>query len=427
VKVADVQNDNIRLSGIALKAGPVLAVIGLVFLGLSALLGKGEGWDIFWKSYLVGWIAAVGICLGALFFVLLQHLTRSGWSASVRRLAEGVAKNLSWLWMLFVPILILVLSGNGQWLYQWADTHLMEHDHLLHAKAGYLSPQFWSIRAIFYLFVWSVIGTLYFKWSTAQDADGDVKWTHKMQKWAPLCMILYAFTQSYAIIDWVMTLQPKWFSTMFAVYYFAATMTGFFSFIILLTRFLQGTGHVQKSISVEHYHDLGKWLFGLGVVFWAYIGFSQYMLIWYANIPVETGWYMTRQLGGWASISILLLVGHFLLPFLFLITRWTKRWKATLPLIAGWLLLMFCIDMYWLVMPVIPEEALAVATSYSQLAKQVTAGEVSVGYGWSIVNVTCLIGMVLLVCGGTLLNLRKCNLVATADPRLDEALHFENA
>jgi hypothetical protein len=247
-----------------------------------------------------------------------------------------------------------------------------------------------------------------------------------MQKYAPLCMIIYAFSQSYAIIDWVMTLQPKWFSTMFAVYYFAATMTGFFSMIILITRFLQGTGHVQKSVTTEHYHDLGKWLFGLGVVFWAYIGFSQYMLIWYANIPVETGWYMTRQLGGWASISILLLVGHFLIPFVLLITRWTKRLRSPLPIIAGWLLLMYFVDMYWLVMPRIPEDAIAAATSYGQLADQVTAGEVSVGYGWSVVNFTCLIGMIALVCSGTLLNLRKCNLVATSDPRLDEALHFEN-
>jgi hypothetical protein len=135
---------------------------------------------------------------------------------------------------------------------------------------------------------------------------------------------------------------------------------------------------------------------------------------------------MTRQLGGWAPVSILLVIGHFFIPFLLLVTRWTKRWRATLPIIAGWLLLMFCLDMYWLVMPVIPEAAIATATSYGELAKQVTAGEVSVGYGWSIVNFTCLIGMVSLVMGGTLLNLRSCNLVASADPRLDEALHFEN-
>lgn len=426
MKVTDVQQDHIRLHGIAAKTGPLLAILGLILLGISLLLGSEAGWDVFWKSYLVGWVSAIGISLGALFFVLVQHMTRSGWSASIRRLAEGIAKNLSWLWILFVPILILVLSGKGEILYQWGDLELMERDHVLRAKSGYLSASFWSIRAMFYLLVWAAISTLYFRWSTAQDADGDVKWTHKMQKYAPLCMILYAFTQSYAIIDWVMTLQPKWFSTMFAVYYFAATMTAFFSAIILFTRFLQGTGHVQRSITVEHYHDLGKWLFGLGVVFWAYIGFSQYMLIWYANIPVETGWYMTRQLGGWAPVSILLVIGHFFIPFLLLVTRWTKRWRATLPIIAGWLLLMFCLDMYWLVMPVIPEAAIATATSYGELAKQVTAGEVSVGYGWSIVNFTCLIGMVSLVMGGTLLNLRSCNLVASADPRLDEALHFEN-
>jgi hypothetical protein len=149
------------------------------------------------------------------------------------------------------------------------------------------------------------------------------------------------------------------------------------------------------------------------------------MLIWYANIPVETAWYMTRQIGGWAPISILLLVGHFLIPFLLLITRWTKRWRSTLPLIAGWLILMFFVDMYWLVMPVVPEAAIEQATSYSQLSETITA--VEIGYGWNIVNLTCLLGMVSLVAGGTLLNLRKCNLVATADPRLDEALHFENA
>jgi hypothetical protein len=425
VKVAEVKNDNIRLSGIAAKLGPALAGLGVACLGISAALGSGEGWNTFWKSYLVGWMVAVGLCLGALFFVLLQHMTRSGWSVSVRRLAEGIAKNLTWLWILFVPILLLVLKGNGAILYEWGDTHLMETDHLLHAKSGYLNAPFWSIRAIFYLVVWTVIATLYFKWSTAQDRDGDVKWTHKMQKWAPLCMILFAFTQSYASIDWMMTLQPRWFSTMFAVYFWASCMCGFFALIILFARFLQKTGHIQHSITTEHYHDLGKWLFGIGVVFWAYIAFSQYMLIWYANLPVETNWYMTRQLGGWGPVSLLLLFGHFLLPFLLLITRWTKRWRSPLPIIATWLLLMFFVDIYWLVMPVVPEEAIATATSYNELANNITAAEI--GYGFTILNFTCLVGMVALVLGGTLINLRKCNLVATSDPRLGEALHFENA
>ena len=433
MNVADVTNDNVRLGGLGKTAGPVLTVVGISFLGLSALLSgvateataDMDGGNVFWKSYLFAWVAALGICMGALFFVLLQHLTRSGWSVSVRRIAECMAKNLSWLWMLFVPILILILGGNGSLLYDWADPDYMAHAHMPHSKEAFLSPVFWSIRAIFFLLVWAIIATLYLRWSTKQDLDSDVNWTHKMQKWAPVCMILFALTQSYAVIDWVMTLQPKWFSTMFAVYYFAATMTAFFSTIILIARFLQGTGHLKNAITIEHYHDLGKWLFGMGVVFWAYIGFSQYMLIWYANIPVETGWYMTRQLGGWAPISILLLVGHFIIPFLLLITRWTKRWRGTLPLIAAWLFLMFIVDMYWLVMPVIPEHAIEIATSYAGLQNTVTANEI--GYGFNIVNVTCLLGMVSLVLGGTLLNLRNKNLIASGDPRLAEALHFENA
>ncbi len=423
----DLSQDRIQLTSATAKMGPMLIVVGLALLGLSVALGAGVGWNTFWKSYLIGFMASVGIALGALFFVMLQHITRSGWSITVRRLAEGIARNLSWMWILFVPILVMVLKGDGSLLYQWGDEYLMEHDHLLHKKATYLSPAFWSARAIFYLLVWAVLGWLYFKWSTNQDRDGDVKWTHRMQQWAPLGIILYGVTQSYAAIDWMMTLQPKWFSTMFPVYYFASTMCGFFCAIILFARYMQRTGHLKQAISVEHYHDLGKWLFGLGVVFWAYIGFSQYMLIWYANLPVETSWYIVRQLGGWAPVSLLLLFGHFVVPFVLLITRWTKRWRFTLPLIACWLMLMFFVDICWIILPVVPEAAMAAATTYNELARQVASGEVSVGFGFSIVNVTCLVGMMACLTGGTIFNLRSYNLVANKDPRLDEALSFENA
>lgn len=239
-------------------------------------------------------------------------------------------------------------------------------------------------------------------------------------------MILYAFTQSFAAIDWMMTLQPKWYSTMFPVYFWVCTLCGFFALVILFARFLQRTGHINRLITTEHYHDLGKLLFAFGVVFWAYIAFSQYMLIWYANIPVETNWYIVRQLGGWGPISLMLLFGHFVVPFVFLVTRWTKRWRITLTIIASWLLLMFFLDIYWLVMPVVPEEAIAQATTYNQLAGWAADGEIEIGYGWSILNFTCMFGMVATLCGGTLINLRSCNLVPTSDPRLHESLQFEN-
>ena len=426
MKLSDVTNDNIRLGAPVARLGPLLVGAGLATLGLSVGLGSSVGWTTFWKSYLVGWMAAVGLALGALFFVLLQHLTRAGWSVSTRRLAEGVAKNLTWMPILFIPILGLIWFGDGSLLYQWGNPELMQHDPLLHAKAGYLSPTFWSIRAVFYLVVWSIIGSAYFRWSTQQDRDSDERWTHKMQQWAPICMILYAFTQSFAAIDWMMTLQPKWYSTMFPVYFWVCTLCGFFALVILFARFLQRTGHINRLITTEHYHDLGKLLFAFGVVFWAYIAFSQYMLIWYANIPVETNWYIVRQLGGWGPISLMLLFGHFVVPFVFLVTRWTKRWRITLTIIASWLLLMFFLDIYWLVMPVVPEEAIAQATTYNQLAGWAADGEIEIGYGWSILNFTCMFGMVATLCGGTLINLRSCNLVPTSDPRLHESLQFEN-
>ncbi len=423
---ADVTSDRLRLGGGAAKAGPVLAVMGLLLLGISAAMGSGAGWTTFWKSYLIAFMIGTGLSLGALFFVLLQHLTRSGWSVVVRRLAEAIARNLSWIWILFLPILILVLTGHGELLYQWGDRELMEHDHMLHAKAGYLSVTFWSIRSVAYLVVWVVLGTLYFRWSVNQDGSGDVSWTHRMQRWAPIGMILYALTQTFASIDWMMTLQPKWFSTMFGVYFFSACTAGFFSLMILFCWFLQRTGHARKSITTEHYHDLGKLLFAFGVVFWAYIAFSQYMLIWYANLPVETNWYIARQLGGWAGVSLLLLFGHFVLPFLLLISRWPKRWHNVLPLIACWMVMMFCLDIYWLVMPVVPEQAIADASTYNQLAAAVKSGAVSLGYGWHIINFTCIGGVVSLVLGGTLLNLRKCAIVPVQDPRLNESMAFEN-
>ena len=415
---------DLRMGASAGRFGPLLLVAGAALLGVSMLVA--DDWTVFWKSWLVGWMSAAGIALAALWFTLLQHLTRAGWSVVVRRLAEGVARNLSWMWLLFVPVLLLVWSGQADLLYQWGDQELMHHDHLLQKKATYLSPAFWSARSIFYLATWAVIGTLYFKWSVAQDATGDHLWTHRMQRWAPICMILYAFTQTYAAVDWMMTLQPKWFSTMFGVYFWISSVGGFMAMLILLARWLQRTGHVRSAITVDHFHDMGKMLFAFGVVFWAYIGFSQYMLIWYANLPVETNWYMTRQLGDWTSISLLLLFGHFAVPFVVLVSRWPKRWRPTLPLIASWMLLMFFVDVYWLVMPVVPEAAIEAATSYGALAEAVAAGEVSVGFGFHLVNFTALAGMICLLGGGTLLNLRHCNLVPSADPRLDESLAFEN-
>jgi hypothetical protein len=412
-----------KLGSTGMLLGGVVGFGGLLAtIGIDGMAGSA----VFWKSYLLGFMVATAICLGALFFVLLQHITKAGWSVTVRRPAEAIAANLQWLWILFIPILVLVWTGKGAVLFEWCDTEYMQADHVLAGKIVYLNATFWSIRAIVYLGVWALLARFYRSQSVAQDSDGDVRRTLRMQWWAPIGIILYAFTQTFAAVDWIMAIQPKWFSTMFGVYWFAVSCTGFFASIIILITVLRGAGYGKTAFTSEHFQDLGKLLFAFGVIFWAYIGYSQYMLIWYANIPIETEWFVPRQLGPWFFVSWLLIVGHFALPFVLLVTRWTKRFRNVLVLIALWMLCMFIVDVYWLLMPMVPEVALAEATSWDQLQSGVEAGTITIGWNPSVLNLTALLGSLGLVVCGTFFFLGRASLVPTADPRLNEALAFEN-
>ena len=298
--------ENRQLGALGSRTFMGAGIIGLIALAITAALGSSAGWTIFWKSYLVGFMVVLGVSLGGLFFTILQHIVKAGWSVTVRRIAEGFASNLRWIWVLFLPILGLVLTGNGDLLYDWANAEYMHSAHALEQKAAYLNVAFWSIRAVAYFGIWAVLAHFYVSRSIAQDTDHDVRHTVILQRLAPIAMILYALTQSYAAIDWLMSLQAMWFSTMFAVYYFAASACGFFATLIFVIWRLQASGRICDSINVEHFQDMGKLLFAFGVVFWAYIGYSQYMLIWYANIPIETQWFMARQLDGWFWVSMLL-------------------------------------------------------------------------------------------------------------------------
>lgn len=426
MSVPNVSTGNLRLGGLGTTGMLIGALAGLG--GIAATIGiDGVGGSaVFWKSWLYAFMLTQAICLGALFFVILQHVTKAGWSVTVRRPAEAIAANLQWTWLLFVPILVLVWTGRGSILFEWCNAEYMHSDHVLEGKLGYLNPTFWSIRAIVYLGVWALLARFYRSQSIAQDRDGDVSRTLRMQWWAPIGIILYGLTQTFASIDWVMAIQPKWFSTMFGVYWFAVSCTGFFAAIIVLLSVLRGCGYGEGRFTREHIHDLGKLLFAFGVVFWAYIGYSQYMLIWYANIPIETEWFVPRQLGPWFWVSWILILGHFALPFVLLITRWTKRFRNVLTLIAIWMVAMFVVDVYWLIMPMVPEAALAHAESWDQLQTEAAAGTLDLGWNLSILNLTALIGSLGLVVCGTFFFLGRASLAPTNDPRLPEALAFEN-
>lgn len=377
---------------------------GLVLSMVAGYLAH-DGFARFYHAYLVSYGFVLSIALGALFFVLLQHLTRAGWSVSVRRVAEAVGATMPVLAALAAPIVVSVLLGGGE-LYPWAQKTV---DHAIAQKRAFLNPGFFIVRLVVYFGAWSAIGLWYWRQSIRQDQSGDVELTTKMQKRAAPAMVILGLTLTGAAIDLLMSLDPHWYSTIFGVYYFAGAAVAGFATIILAVYLLQRGGFLLRSVTIEHYHDLGKLLFGF-VFFWGYIAFSQYMLLWYGNLPEETAWLARRgattvpgDVNGWTAVSLLLLFGNLLIPFAGLMSRSVKRRKGLLAFWAGWLLVFHWLDLLWLVGPELD-------------------GKVHVG----VVELAALVGV-----GGVLVAAlarigARHKLRPVRDPRLEEALTFEN-
>lgn len=388
------------------QAGPLartLVVFGLAvgLVGLAGALGLGAavGWPKLLKSYLVAYIFGLSIGLGALFFVMLQHLTRAGWSVAVRRLAEVLTGLLPLLAVLALPIL-----AGVRVLYPWADPAGLDPDiaALVAEKRPYLNEPFFIGRVVAYLVIWTLLARYFLGRSVAQDASGDVDLTRRLERMSAPGMLLYALTVTFAAFDLVMSLKPAWYSTIFGVYLFAGSVVGALAALILLLSGLQASGRLTQVITPEHYHDLGKLLFAF-VVFWAYIAFSQYMLIWYANLPETTIWFAWRQTGAWAAISVVLLLGHFVLPFLALISRGPKRRRGLLAGAAVWMLLMHWLDVYYLIKP---------------------DGQGAVPF--HLADAACLLLVVGLGVAVVGWQLGRQSLLAERDPRLPESVAFQN-
>jgi hypothetical protein len=293
------------------------------------------------------------------------------------------------------------LFGDAS-LYPWADVEKMHADHLLHHKLPYLNIGFFAVRFIFYFGFWAAISQFFFARSLRHDEQGNPEHLRAMARVAPVAMIFFALTVTFASIDFLMTLYPTWFSTIFGVYYFAGCVISINSFLVLAMMWLQSKGRMVKSVTTEHFHDLGKMMFAF-TVFWAYVAFSQFMLIWYANIPEETEWYKMRFEGDWVLVSAWLLIGNFVIPFFGLLSRHVKRNRRALAFWAVYLLVCRYIDMYWLVKPKLGEHL-----------------------PFHLLDITCLVGVVGVIIAGVALQARKVKLVPTRDPRLAESLAFEN-
>ncbi len=373
------------------------ALAGVIAIGVSLGIAAATpgGWRRFFFAYLLAFVYVLSLALGALYFVLLHHLTNSGWSVVVRRIAELLAGTLPFLAGLGLPLLF----AAGE-LYPWARAGFAAD----HASAAYLNVPFFAGRWVVYSLVWGLMGTYYPVSLYTSDAAGDASLSVTMRRWSAPAMIAFALTLSFAAFDLLMSLDPGWYSTIFGVYYFAGAAVGVYALLPLVAFLLQRAGFIRRSVSVEHYHDLGKLLFGF-VVFWAYIAFSQYMLQWYANLPEETHWFVVRQQHGWGWVGLALVFGHFLIPFAALLTRAPKRRPRFLAAVAAWVLVMHWVDLYWLVMP---------AASPASPALH-------------IVDLTVLLGLVSLLVAAAAFLARGRALVPEGDPRLEESLAFENA
>jgi hypothetical protein len=374
--------------------GAVAAVLGIL---ACAILGAGDPKQFFF-SWLVAFLFFLSLGLGALFFVLTQYAAQAGWGIVLRRIAETTFVTLPVMAVLFLPLLF-----GLHHLFEWSHADAAEHDALLRWKAPYLNVPFFLIRAAIYFGSWSFMAILYYRGSRGQDVTGDHAVSARLRRLAGPAIIVFALTQSFASVDWIMSLTPHWYSTMFGVYFFAGSFVGFIALLSVVAPAMRGAGLLNTVINAEHLQDVGKLLFAF-TVFWAYIAFSQFFLVWYANLPEETTWFKARLEGSWMTVSLFLMAGHFVAPFFYLMGRSVKRRGSTLAAGGAWLLVMHYLDLYWQVMPTLHPE----------------------GFRPSVLDVAALLAIGGCFVAAASWLMRRQALVPLRDPRLAESLAFEN-
>jgi hypothetical protein len=423
------RHDNINLapgSGKVLMLG--MGVIGLVCLGLVLAAGATGMFGVYARhalaAYHVGAMAAMTMCLGATFFVLLFHLTNAGWSATIRRQFENV--------MAFLPVafalaaltpLVDAFFGGGK-LFTWMNAANYP-DYLLQKKFSYfygvgydpevhthnVLPLFFFVRLLAYGVIWAFITQRLRGFSLKQDSTNDRSLSAKARFTSAWGILVMALTTAFAGFDLLMSLDFRFFSTMWGVYIFAGSMFSSVALLAFILARLRGTGKLEGAVTTEHFHDLGKFMFSF-TVFWAYIAFSQYFLIWYSNIPEETAYFIWRENGFFLRLGQALVFGHFAIPFLILIFRPVKKSPQILSLMAVWAIFIHIIDLVWIIRPMayVGEAAASDPGLSSAL----------------LVDVAGALGPVLLLGAFLAWRIPSSPLVAVNDPFMHESLKHAN-
>lgn len=324
-------------------------VVGVVFSVAAIGLAFTQP-DQFFRAYLLGFMCWLGVTLGSMAILMLRHLTKGGWGMVIRRILGAAMRCVPLMTVLFIPILF----GLPR-LYVWArpldgiaEKHLREH--LLQITQSYLLVRGFIIRAIIYFVIWNLLSFLLTKWSKEQDHSGSRDYTGRFKALSGPGLILYGFTISFAAIDWVMSLDPSWISTIYGLLVLIGQVLSALCFAVVIERILFRYRPMSELLKPEHVHDHGKLMLAF-VMVWAYFNFSQWLIIWAGNLPEEITWYMRRLNGGWGTVGLFLVIFNFAVPFVLLLSRPFKRDVTRLVWLAVWLLLMRYLDLFWMVEP----------------------------------------------------------------------------
>lgn len=301
------------------------------------------------RSWLLGFIFWGGIGLGCLGVLMLQYLTGGAWGVVIRRTLEAGTRTLPVIILMFVPIAVGVYFGK---FYEW--THLPATDHVMEVRGVFMTSWFWILRSAIYFALWGVMVYLLNKWSAMQDKTSTVEESRlvleRASRFSGPTLVIYALVVTFAVVDWMLTLEPHWFSTMWGLLFVAGWALSCFCFVVAVLAYMSDRAPMDGVIGKRHFHDLGKLMLALTMV-WAYFNFSQFLIIWAGNLPEETPWYLTRMRGGWGYIGIALIAFHFAFPFLVLLQQDFKRKARWLASLAVFILVMRLVDMFYIIGP----------------------------------------------------------------------------
>ena len=327
-------------------------VVGVVFgvIAVVVAFSSPNGRDEFYRAYLLGFMCWLGVALGSMAILMIRHLTGGGWGMVIRRILGAAMRTVPLLAVLFIPVIL-----GMKHLYIWArplsevaDKHLQEH--LADITKTYLTPTGFIYRAAFYFVIWNLLSFLLSHWSKQTDHAGAPDNTGRFKTVAGPGLILYGFTISFAAIDWVMSLDPSWISTIFGLVILIGEVLSAMCFAVVVERILFNYKPMSDMLKPDFVHDHGKWMLAFTMV-WAYFNFSQWLIIWAGNLPSEITYYIRRLNGGWGFVGLFIVIFHFAVPFTILLSRPFKRNIRKLVWLAAWMMLMRYVDLFWVIEP----------------------------------------------------------------------------